>query len=228
MFSLVRLVDRLGREPEMLLHIFRRTALEMRHLAAERLEVPVHAPGSRRDPAEAALDEHDLQFRKAFRNAFEHEARELRRHGVGVALVFLGIIRRPAATGRCVTAIAADVNAERQAEFLGARIDRPVAAPSQRLVGARADIDLHMAADLGAAFDFGDRQLRVVLAGEDRGLQARIAIGPERQLPVVDGALDRGAEFEILLRKDKEVEHLQNAELDVERIEILLLHESEI
>jgi hypothetical protein len=107
-----------------------------------------------------------------------------------------------------VPAIATDVNAERQAELLRALIDRPVAAAPQRLIGARADIDLHIAADFGAAFNFGDRQLRVVLAGEDRGLQPRLAVGPERQLPVVDSALDRGAEFEVLLREDEEIEHL--------------------
>src|SRR3954468_15886255 len=64
MFCLVRLVDRLRREPEMLLHIFGRPALQMRHLAAERLEVPVHPPGGRRNPAETAFDEDDLQLRE--------------------------------------------------------------------------------------------------------------------------------------------------------------------
>ncbi len=85
-----------------------------------------------------------------------------------------------------------------------------------------------MAADLGAAFDLGDRKLGVILAGQDRGLQARFAVGPERELPVVDGALDRGAEFEVLLREDEEIEHLQNTELDIERVEILLLHKRKI
>ncbi len=61
---------------EMLLHIFRRLALEVRHLAAEALEVLVHPPHRRGDPAEAALDEDDLQLREAFRDAFEHEAGE--------------------------------------------------------------------------------------------------------------------------------------------------------
>src|SRR5215218_5333643 len=57
MFCFVRLVDRLRREPEMLLHIFRRLSLEMRHLAAEGVELPVHPPGRGRDPAEPAFDE---------------------------------------------------------------------------------------------------------------------------------------------------------------------------
>src|SRR5207249_2231812 len=49
-----------------------------------------------------------------------------------------------------------------------------------------------------------------------------------RELPFIHGALDRGAELEVLLREDEHVEHLQDAELDVERIEVLLAHEGEI
>src|SRR5437879_13447846 len=96
----------------MLLHIFRRPALEMRHLAAEGFEMPVHPPGGRRDPTETTFDEDDLQFREAFGNAFEHEAGELRRHGVRVRLVLLDIIGRPAAPGRRMPTIAADMDAE--------------------------------------------------------------------------------------------------------------------
>ena len=143
-------------------------------------------------------------------------------------LVLFGVIGRPAAAGRRVAAIAADMNAERQTEFLRARVDRPVAAAAERLVGARRDVDLDVFACFGAAVDLGDRELRVVLSDQDRGLQPRIAVRPERQLPVVDGALDRRAEIEVLLREDEEVEHLQQAELDVERIEMLLAHEIEI
>src|SRR6202011_3542130 len=104
-------------------------------------------------------------------------------------------------------AITADVDAKRQAELLRAGVDRPVTAASQRLVGARRNIDLHIASDPGAAIDLGNRRFRVVLSGEDRSLQPRVAVGPKRQLPLVDGALDRRAEFEILLREDEEVEH---------------------
>src|SRR5262245_10189042 len=145
-----------------------------------------------------------------------------------IALMLLAIIGRPAAAGRSMPAIAADMDAERHPELLRAGIDRPVAAAAERLVGARRDIDLDVFACLGAAIDLGDRKLRIILPAQDRGLQAGIAMRPERQLPVIDGALDRGAEFEILLREDEEVEHLQNAELDVERIEMLLAHEIEV
>src|SRR6476661_2553337 len=104
--------------------------------AAEAFEMPVHPPRRRWNPAEAAFDEDDLEFREAFGNAFEHEAGELRRHGVRVALMLLDIIGRPAAAGRRVPDIAADVNAERQAEFLRTLVDRPVAPAAERLVGA--------------------------------------------------------------------------------------------
>src|SRR4029453_11059600 len=113
------------REPEMLLHIFRRFSLEMRHFTAERLKMPVHPPGRRRNPAKAAFDEDDFQLRETLRDAFENEAGELRRHGVRVALVLLDIIRRPAAAGRGMSAVAADMDAERQAELLRASVDRP-------------------------------------------------------------------------------------------------------
>ena len=157
MLCFIRLVDRLRGEPKVFLHIFRRFSLEMRDLVAEFFKMLVHPPSRRRDPAKAAFDEDDFQFRKTLRDAFQHQACQLRRHGMRVGLMLLDIIRRPAAAGRRVTAIAADMNAERQAEFLRAFVDRPIAAAAERLVGARADIDLHVASDFCAALDLGDR-----------------------------------------------------------------------
>src|SRR4051795_5577922 len=58
MLRLVRLVDWLRREPEMLLHILGWTLFQMRHLAAKALEVLFHPPRRRGNPAEPALDEH--------------------------------------------------------------------------------------------------------------------------------------------------------------------------
>src|ERR1700730_18259047 len=69
MFGFVGLVDRLRREPEMLAHIFAWATLEVRHLAAEALEMLVHPPDRRGDPAEAALDEDEFQFREALGHA---------------------------------------------------------------------------------------------------------------------------------------------------------------
>src|SRR5712691_4767871 len=203
--GLVGFVDRLGREPELLTDIFGRAALQMRHLAAEAVEMAVHPPHRRRDPAETALDEDDLELRETLGDAFDHEARKLRRHGVRVRLMLLAIIGRPAAAGRRVAAIAADMNAERQAQVLRALVDRPVAPAAERLIGTRRDVDLHILAGLGTAVDLGDRQYRVVLPRQYRSLQPRLAVTPVRQLPIVDGALDRGAEFKVLLREDEEI-----------------------
>src|SRR6185312_5496198 len=107
--------------------------------------------------------------------------------------------RGPATAGRRVPAIAADMNPERQVQRLRAFIDRPVATPAERFIGARRDIDLHILADFGAALDLLDRGSGVVLADQDRRLQPRLAAAPMRELPFVDGPLDGRAEFEVLL-----------------------------
>src|SRR5882757_6387693 len=125
-----------------------------------------------------------------------------------VGLMLLGVERRPAAAGRRMAAITADMDTERQVEFLGLRIDRPVAAAAERLIGARTNIDLHILADFCATLDLGDRGAGVVLADQNRGLQARVAAGPVRELPLVDGALDRRAALEVLLRENKHIKHL--------------------
>src|SRR5882724_10802390 len=95
-----------------------------------------------------------------------------------IRLMLLGIERRPAAAGRCVAAIAAAMDAERKVQFLRLFIDRPVAMAAERLVGARRDIDLHIAAGLRTTLDFGDGSRGVVLPDQDRGFQARIAVAP--------------------------------------------------
>jgi len=41
----------------------------------------------------------------------------------------------------------------------------------------------------------GDGGFGVVLSGQDRGFQPRVAVGPICKLPLVDGALDRRAEI---------------------------------
>src|SRR3954470_22014353 len=106
-----------------------------------------------------------------------------------IRLMLLGIKRRPAAAGRRVPAIAAAMNAERQPELLRLFIDRPVAMAAERFVGARRDIDLHIAAGLRTTLDFGDGGCGVVLSDQNRGSQPGIAVAPVRELPLVDGAL---------------------------------------
>src|SRR3954470_3388060 len=102
-----------------------------------------------------------------------------------IRLVLLGVKRRPAASGRCVAAIAAAMDAERQVQFLRLFIDRPVAMATERLVGARRDIDLQIAPGLGTTLDLGDGGRGVVLPDQDRSLQPRIAVAPGCELPLV-------------------------------------------
>src|ERR1700682_5784005 len=135
MSGFVRLVDRLRREPEMLLHIFRRTPLQVRDLVAESVKMLVHPPGGRGNPTQPALDEHDLQARKALGHAFDDEAGKLRRHRMRVRLMLLDIIGRPRAAGGRVAAVAADMDAERQIKLLRASKNRPVAAGGGRVRG---------------------------------------------------------------------------------------------
>src|SRR5258708_12369625 len=99
------------------------------------------------------------------------------------------------------------MNAERQAEFLRAGVDRPITVTAERLVGARTDIDLHIASDLGAALDLGDRSFSVVLADQDRGLQPRFSGEPERQLPLVDAPPDRASKIAVFLPQDKTIHY---------------------
>src|SRR4051794_33330982 len=75
MFCIVRLVDRLRREPEVLADIFGRPALEMRHLIAESVKMLVHPPGGRRNPSKAAFDEYDFQTWKTLGHALDHQTR---------------------------------------------------------------------------------------------------------------------------------------------------------
>src|SRR6516225_8224767 len=98
MSGLVRLVDRLRREPEVLADIFRRAPLQMRHFITKAFEMLVHPPTGRGNPAEAAFDEDELQLWEALGDAFDHEAGELRRHRVGVGMVLLDVKGGPAAS----------------------------------------------------------------------------------------------------------------------------------
>src|SRR6266849_442344 len=89
---LVRLIDRLGGEPEVLAHIFGRTPLEVRDFVTEALEMLVHSPHGRGNPAEAAFDEHELEARETLGNALDHQACELGSHRMRIRLMLLGVV----------------------------------------------------------------------------------------------------------------------------------------
>src|SRR5215204_528318 len=70
---LVRLLHRLGGEPEVLREVLRRLAPKPRHLAAQLRPGGIHPPRQRRHPPEAALDQYHLQLREPFEDALEDE-----------------------------------------------------------------------------------------------------------------------------------------------------------
>jgi len=75
---LVRLLHRLRRQPEVLTDVLRRRLLQLRHLLLELLPGRVEPSGQRRQPGEAALDQHDLQRRELLEDALTDEADQLR------------------------------------------------------------------------------------------------------------------------------------------------------
>ena len=139
MLAPLRIFHRLRGPPDVVADIFRRPALEMRHLAVQPLETLVEPPAQRRRPAEAGLDHHHLQFRIALEHAFEHEARQRGLLALRMADHLLDVKARPARRGDRIAAEAEGVDADRQADLLRRLIDRPVAALAERLdVAARA------------------------------------------------------------------------------------------
>ena len=128
MRGIVRLLDRLGRVPEMLAQIFRRRALEVRHFLAHALPMLVHAPAERRRPGVAGLDRHHLELRKALEHAFHDHAHDHRLLVRQEGVVLLHVIGRPAGTGGGMSAVDVGVVLpERQARRFDRLIDRPVA-----------------------------------------------------------------------------------------------------
>src|SRR6185295_8230198 len=109
----------------------------MWHFVPKALPVLVHAPGDGGYPAEAALNKDKLELGKALRHPFDDQAGELTGNRVGVRMVLFVVVGRPAASRWRVTAIAADMDAERQVCSLGGGIERPIATPPQRFVGTR-------------------------------------------------------------------------------------------
>ena len=69
-------VQRLGGEPDVVLDVLRRLALDV-HPRLAGLVDGVHPPHQRQDPAEGVLDEHDLQRREAVEDAVEDQAHHL-------------------------------------------------------------------------------------------------------------------------------------------------------
>ena len=85
------------------------------------------------------------------------------------------------------------MDADRQAVFLGGRVDRPVVALAQRMVVHHQQQDLHEAAVGGDAVDLLDRQFGVLHRHHDGGAQAWLLVEPLGGDPVVHRAGEAGA-----------------------------------
>ena len=186
MLAPLRVFHRLRGPPDVVADVFRRLALEMRHLAAQPLETLVEPPGQRRRPAEAGLDHHHLQFRKALEHAFQHEARERGLLALRMADHLLDVEARPARRGDRIAAEAEGVHADRKPGLLRRLVDRPVAALAERLDVAAEQQHLHEILVAGALADFGGGGHAVLVGDDDRALQAAVLAGPFLDLPVVD------------------------------------------
>ena len=162
---LLRLLDRLGRVPDVLAHIFGRRALQVRHLVAHARPVLVEPPGERRHPGEAALDQHDLAAWGSARTrppapGWPVSVCMLLRQRV----VLLEVEGRPAAAGRGVPAAhAADVQ-RRSAGRLRRRRRRSASSaggPAARSRAAAASTWTKSAVG-GAPLDLRDRRCGVL------------------------------------------------------------------
>ena len=215
------LLDRLGGDPDVLADVLRRLALEVGDLAAHALEQPVEAPGQRRQPREAALDEHHLELREALEHALDDEARD---HGLargGMPGALLHVVGRPAGAGVGMAAGAEHVQRHGQPVPLGRLVDRPVAAVARGLRAARQHEDLRVGRIGRAALDLLYRGGGVLVGHHQPRAQARLASREDLALPVVGGGGERRRQVQVHLALAGDAERPQDAEGDAVGVEIL-------
>src|SRR5207247_1612559 len=109
--------------------VLARRPLRARYLVAQIGPRLVHAPEERRDPAEARLQDRDLEFAIPLEHTLEHEAGELRLVGGRAVHALLGVVARIAGRGRRrVDAFAFRVEVDRPDEVAldAGFVDRPV------------------------------------------------------------------------------------------------------
>src|SRR5580698_1062883 len=140
----------------------------------------------RRSPRPAAFDENYLQLREAFENAFHYETGDERLHALPMSVVLFDEERRPAAAGRRIAVDARAMQPDRKPVLGGRLVDRPIALASQRLGAAWCEHDLDKRRVSGAAIDFGDGRVRILVWDHQRCPKTRLRLNPLRELPVVD------------------------------------------
>ena len=111
---------------------------------------------------------------------------------------------------------AAGMDADRQAELLRRRIDRPEEAAPEQDVAHREQQHLDEAPVGRDPLDLGDASLRVVQRHHDRGAQARLAVEQLLRDPVVHGAAQRGAHV-LVEQRDRAMQHVADREARAER-----------
>ena len=199
---------------------------------SSRLRMPllVQPPGERRQPAEAALDHHDLQLREALEHAFQDQAGHHRLAGGRMAGHLLDVVGRPAGSRDGIAAIAEDMDADRQAVPRRGLVDRPVAAAAEAARWSGSGSAPARSAGSPARRSISSRaSWRVIVGHHDRGLAARSSWRVQAvQLPVVDGSRHRGAEVGVLVALAGDLSGLRIAVLDAVGVEVVLAHECEI
>ena len=120
--------------------------------------------------------------------------------------------------------VAAEVDAQRQPMPLARLVDRPVAAPAQRLQRPHQHQGLHETGEGGDAVDLRRAELAVVVRQHDRRPQPGLRLQPLRRLPVVDGPAQRGAQLRVHLA-GASVQAVEDPDVDAERIQQLLAQE---
>ena len=210
----------------MVADVFRRLALEMRHLAVQPLESLVEPPAERGRPAEAGLDHDHLQPGITLEHAFEHQACERCLLALRMADHFLDVEARPAGRGERIAAEAEGMDADRQADLLRRLVDRPIAALSERLDIAGEQQHLDEIFIAGALADFGGGGNAVFIGDDDRALQARILGCPFLDLPIIDRGADCAGQI-LVAQALPAGERIEHAEGYVVGIEQLLLHEGQ-
>ena len=223
----LRLLHRLGAHPEALAHQLRRQPVEVGHLGAELPPGPVEPPHQRWQPREAALDQHEAQAREAREHALAEQAPDLRLERAGHRGGILDVERREACRRDGMAAPAAVVHADRQSVPLAGLVDRPVAAPPDRLDRAREHQHLHEAAVAREPIDLGRRGGPVLVGDDDGGTQAGIPVEPLGGQPVVRRTCQHAGQLEVQHLADAE-QRVEDRRLHIPRVEQLLLREGEV
>ena len=188
----------------------------------------VQPPHQRREPGEAALDEHDAQSGEPLEDPFADEAHHVCLERLCHVGVVLDVVRRPARGGDGDAAGAApEVDADRKAMAYGGFVDLPVLAPPERLGRPHDQQHLDETRVVGEPVDLLDGEVGVLVRHRDTGAQAGFLLQPLGDLPLVGGLAQCRGVLRVELGAAR-AEAVQDAVLDALRIQVLLAHELQV